>query len=248
MAVNIVLLSSAGEMGAALGGLLVKAGLRVLVPLGGRSESSIKRARQSGLEEAPSLQSAVQYADLVLSILPPSRAVSFAQQIFDAAPTPGGADGKGDPSTRPTYVDCNAIQPSTVVRISELVSPKFRFVSGSIIGNPPRPHDGYEPTIYASSAKENEDALRTFAELCRKGTLKIKTLGGGLDAASALKVLYFRLTSAHPLPIVTHWSPVGQNSYAATTKGFTGLVANNVLCKSLWPHTPEHRLSLRWTD
>jgi 3-hydroxyisobutyrate dehydrogenase-like beta-hydroxyacid dehydrogenase len=185
MAASTILVSSAGEMGAAVGGRFARtARLRVLVPLSGRSEASVSRARQFGLEDSgPSLAAAIQSADVVLSILPPSRAESFAKQIVDAAPT------AKSPDSRPIYVDCNAIQPSTVVRISELVSSKFRFVSGGIIGHAPKPEGGSShPTIYISSAPENDDALRTFEQLGLKADLRIKVLDGGLTAASALKV------------------------------------------------------------
>lgn len=121
--VRTVALISPGEMGSAVGQRLREGGLTVVTSLAGRSKRTQTLATAAGIEDAGSLPAAVGRADVLLSILPPGRALEVA-----------GAVGR-DPG--PLYVDCNAVSPATVRAISAAVGD--RFVDAGIIGGPGAP-------------------------------------------------------------------------------------------------------------
>jgi hypothetical protein len=110
----IVGLVHPGEMGAAIGNLLVDRGHDVVWSSAGRSEATRLRAhrfRDAGLDEA----------EIVLSIVPPHAALDVARSLQ-------GFDG--------IYVDANAISPQRAAEIARLHP---RFVDGGIIGGPDDP-------------------------------------------------------------------------------------------------------------
>ena len=80
-------------------------------------------------------------ADFVLSILPPGDALPLAQRF---APALAASNAK------PVYVDCNAINPTTVERVAAVIAPTgSAFVDAGIIGPPPQ-GQGAGPRFYAS--------------------------------------------------------------------------------------------------
>src|SRR5499433_2152364 len=138
----LVAVIAPGMMGAAVGKRLTDHGLKVLTSLQGRSAETRERAKAAGMVAASDEEIAV--ADFILSILPPGDAVALAQR-FAPALTASNA--------KPVYVDCNAISPKTVERVSAVVSPTGSpFVDAGIIGSPPEPKEGPGPRFYASGA------------------------------------------------------------------------------------------------
>jgi putative dehydrogenase len=125
---------SPGERGAAVGRRLREAGHRVVTTLEGRGERTHARAAGAGIEDVGSLAAAVREADVLLSILPPGRALQLAEAV-----------GR-DPG--PLYVDCNAVSPSTVRAIAATIGE--RFVDAGIIGAPTAPR------FYASGPRAAE--------------------------------------------------------------------------------------------
>lgn len=121
--VRTVALISPGEMGSAVGQRLREGGLTVVTSLAGRSKRTQTLATAAGIEDAGSLAAAVGRADVLLSILPPGRALELAEAV-----------GR-DPG--PLYVDCNAVSPATVRAIAAAVGD--RFVDAGIIGGPGAP-------------------------------------------------------------------------------------------------------------
>jgi L-threonate 2-dehydrogenase len=179
----VVALIAPGNMGAAVGKRLTENGLQVITSLEGRSDASIARAHAAGMTDASHDQIAA--ADLILSIVPPGDALSLAEKL-----APALARG----NRKPAYVECNAVNPKTVIRIEAAVAPTAcPFVDAGIVGGPPKP-GGPSPRIYASGA----EAPR-FAVLNDYG-LDVRVLDGGVGEASAMKM-----------------------SYAGITKGFTAL-------------------------
>ncbi|KAK0212593.1 6-phosphogluconate dehydrogenase C-terminal domain-like protein [Desarmillaria ectypa] len=79
MATTIAVIA-AGAMGSAVSRKLVQRGCTVLTNLEGRSESTRRRARKAGMKEA-TYNSIACEASIVLSILPPSDAFSFAKAL-----------------------------------------------------------------------------------------------------------------------------------------------------------------------
>jgi 3-hydroxyisobutyrate dehydrogenase-like beta-hydroxyacid dehydrogenase len=154
---------SAGEMGAGVGRRLRESGIRVVTTLAGRGERTRERAAAARMEDVGSLAAVVREADVVLSILPPDRALTLAEAV--------GRDAG------PLYVDCNAISPATARAIGAVVGD--RYVDAGIIGAPSAPR------FYASG--------RHAAELTRL-PLDVRSLGGEIGQASALKMCYAALT------------------------------------------------------
>ena len=168
----VIAITSPGAMGAAVGGRLAGHGIKVVTKIIGRSAASRQRAAVYGLTGATDAELA--QADFLLSIVPPKEAFSIAEAL---APALRQADGK------PVYVDCNAISPETALRIGEIVADTgASYVDGGIIGGPPR--DGYTPRLYVSGT----DARRV--EALNQYGLDVRTVEGGIGAASALKLSY----------------------------------------------------------
>ena len=185
----VVAVIAPGMMGSGVGGRLAQNGVEVRTSLAGRSEASAARAKAAGMIDAPDAQVAA--ADIILSIVPPGDALGLAERL---APTLRAAPRK------PIYVDCNALNPGTVLRIARVIEETGApFVDGGIIGGPPAP--GTKGTrIYLSGT-----AAPQVAVLEQYG-LEMPIQPGPIGAASAMKM-----------------------SYAGITKGFTALGAAMML-------------------
>ncbi len=173
-----VAILSPGDMGHAVGRVLLEHGLPVITCLQGRSPRTRSLAAQAGIAQVDSYEELVQQADLLLSILVPAQALTAARQVAEALRRTG-ADL--------LYVDCNAISPETVRRLGQEVEQAgARFVDASIIGPPPR-----EPgatRFYASGPHAAQ-----FAALQPFG-LDVRVIGETVGHASALKMCYAALT------------------------------------------------------
>jgi len=179
----VVALIAPGNMGSAVGKRLTENGLQVLTSLQGRSEESVARARAAGMTDASHDEIAA--AALILSIVQPGDALSLAEKLAPALE-------RGN--RKPAYVECNAVNPKTVIGIEAAIAPTAcPFVAAGIVGGPPKPGSP-GPRFYASGA----EAPR-FAVLNDYG-LDVRVVDGGVGAASAMKM-----------------------SYAGITKGFTAL-------------------------
>lgn len=172
-------LIGAGEMGSAVGGRLAARGADVRTTLAGRSAASAERVRRAGIGTVDDLAAVARSCPLVLSIVPPDRALAVAEGFV-------AAYAAGD---RPSvYVDCNAVAPETVIRVGEVIAAAgIAFVDAGIIGGPPR--EGYDgPTFYASGPH-----VAAFEALSAYG-LNVRELAGPIGRASALKMCYGGLT------------------------------------------------------
>src|SRR5258708_10901856 len=135
----VVAVIAPGIMGAAVGKRLTDHGLKVLTSLQGRSAETRERAQAAGMVAASDEEIAA--TDFILSILPPGDAVALAQRFAGALTAS---------NSKPVYVDCNAVSPSTVERIAAAIAPTgSAFVDAGIIGAPPKPNDS-RPRFYAS--------------------------------------------------------------------------------------------------
>src|SRR4026208_1102649 len=112
-----VALISPGDMGQAVGALLVRGGVRVLTCVEGRSERTRGLARAAGFPELATLECLVREPGLLLSIVPPAQAVAVARDVAGAL----GATG-----SRLTYVDCNAAAPRTARQGAAGLAPPCR--------------------------------------------------------------------------------------------------------------------------
>jgi len=168
----VIAITSPGAMGAAVGGRLTGHGIKVLTKIAGRSAASRARAASYGLTDGTDAELA--RADFLLSIVPPKEALSVAEEFAPALRQAG---------RKPVYVDCNAVSPETSRRIGGIIAETgAAYVDGGIIGGPPR--EGYTPRLYVAGT----DARRV--ETLNQYGLDVRTVEGGVGAASALKLSY----------------------------------------------------------
>jgi putative dehydrogenase len=185
----VVAVIAPGMMGSAVAARLTSCGVRVLTSLTGRSAATDARARAAGMTDASDAE--LMEADFILSIVPPGQALALAERLSTAMRAA---------ARKPTYVDCNAVSPQTVVRIDRVVREAgATFVDGGIIGPPPEA-DSSKTRIYLSGPDAKKVAvLQQFG-------LSTPVQPGPIGAASAMKM-----------------------SYAGITKGFTALGATMML-------------------
>ena len=178
MPVNTVGIMSPGDMGHAVGKVLSESGLDVITCTKGRSLRTRKLAEVAGFRQVASLLDLVSQADLILSIMVPSRAMDFAKEI---APYMNS-------TTSPTfYADCNAISPQTSQSISEVINNSGgAFIDGGIIGGAPTKGD--TPRFYVSGPH-----AAVVMELDGKG-ITVKAIGDKIGQASGIKMCYAALT------------------------------------------------------
>lgn len=178
-----------GMMGSVVARRLTENGIEVRTSLAGRSQATIARAKAAGMVDASDTDLA--RADIILSILPPGDALKLAQRLAPALQAV---------AKKPIYVDCNALDPATVLKVAEVVQQTGApFVDGGIIGPPPEP-DSKNTRIYLSGpGAEKVAVLEQYG-------LSMPIQPGPIGAASAMKM-----------------------SYAGITKGFTALGAAMML-------------------
>jgi 3-hydroxyisobutyrate dehydrogenase-like beta-hydroxyacid dehydrogenase len=183
MGFGTIALQSPGDMGHAVGALLVERGEHVRSCLAGRSTRTRDRAARAGIETAASLQELLDGCDLVLSILPPAAAEAFAD---DCARTLRGS------SRPPLFLDANAVAPATARRMAEsLGAAGVPFADGGLVGAPPAP--GRPATrLYVSGPGSH--ALRALAVEGERGAIDVRALGDAIGAASGLKMTYASIT------------------------------------------------------
>lgn len=169
---------SMGDMGHAVGRTLHAGGHRVLTALDGRSTRTQALAEAAGVEDVGSLSALVTQANLVLSILPPAAALDFAASV--------AAEMKAT-SSRPVFVDCNAIAPGTARSIAEIITgADATFIDGGLIGAPP---GRSAPTrIYVSGPEAGR--LESLA----RPDMRIRAVSAEIGDASGLKMFYAALT------------------------------------------------------
>jgi 3-hydroxyisobutyrate dehydrogenase-like beta-hydroxyacid dehydrogenase len=114
----IVGLLHPGEMGSAVGDVLVRGGHEVLWASAGRSEAT--RGRAEAFTDVETVQELAGRAEVIVSICPPHAALDVATSV---APYAG------------LYVDANAVSPQTAKELAALFP---RYVDGGIVGGPPR--------------------------------------------------------------------------------------------------------------
>ena len=168
-----------GDMGHGCGQAFKESGFRVVSCLDQRSERTKKLAYSSGIEDLKTIDNVIKTSDLVLSILPPGSALEQAETINTTILKH---------KKKITYVDCNAISPKTVEKISNAISSEFcNFIDAGIIGLNPIVEKG-QTRLYVSGP--NTDPVKI---LDGKGFI-IKDLGKDIGKASAMKMIYASAT------------------------------------------------------
>lgn len=170
---------SPGDMGHAIGAVLVQHGLRVLTTLQGRSPRTVALARQAGITDVGDDETLVRETDMLLSVLVPAQAYAFAERMATVMRATGST---------PLFADCNAISPRTALSIEGLLREVgAEVVDVGIIGSPPRAGRS-ETRLYASgSGAERLAALNEYG-------LDVRVIGPQVGRASGLKMCYASLT------------------------------------------------------
>jgi 3-hydroxyisobutyrate dehydrogenase-like beta-hydroxyacid dehydrogenase len=167
-----------GDMGSAVGGALLRAGYRVVTAGNGRSAPSRSLANAAGIEDLGTLDAVVRASQLVLSIVPPAVALTFATSVVQAMQAA---------SVRPVFADCNAVAPATVQAVAHAIEPSGApFVDIGIVGRGPL-LGGERTRFYASGA-----ARAAVLELA-VDALEFVDLGPDVGRASAMKMAYSSL-------------------------------------------------------
>ena len=179
-----------GEMGSAIGDLLVGNGHDVLWASGGRSDET--RARAFAFRDVETVEQLARKSGLVLSVCPPHAALEVARAVRGF----GGL-----------YVDANAVSPATSREIGAL---QPAFVDGGIVGGPPR-----EPgtRLYLSGARAAEVASLfdgTLLETRIVGDASaLKMAYAAWSKGSAALLLAIRDVARHygvEAPLLAEWS------------------------------------------
>ena len=178
MMVNTVAIMSPGDMGHAVGQVLSESGIDVITCTDGRSQRTKNLAEMAGLRQVATLEDMVIQADLVLSIMVPSKAMSFVREIsphFESCKTP-------------TYfADCNAVSPQSALAMAEVINQAGgKFIDGGIIGTAPTKGD--TPRFYVSGPDAS-----VVMELDGRGII-VKAIGNKVGQASGIKMCYAALT------------------------------------------------------
>ena len=172
----IIGLIGLGEMGSEIGRYLVMNDLEVISVYEGRSEISKKRASKYKIRDAGSIEQFCKISDLVISIIPPDKAVETANLYTSYK----NKDGQ-------IYCDLNAISTITAKKIKLLVDQKkIDYVDGAIMGGPPT--ENYSPRIYLSGKLSEK-----LNFLNGKG-IELMVLKGSDFKASATKMVYASIT------------------------------------------------------
>ena len=172
----IIGLIGLGEMGSEIGRYLVMNDLEVISVYEGRSEISKKRASKYKIRDAGSIEQFCKISDLVISIIPPDKAVETANLYTSYK----NKDGQ-------IYCDLNAISTITAKKIKLLLDEKkIDYVDGAIMGGPPT--ENYSPRIYLSGKLSEK-----FNFLNGKG-IELMVLKGSDFKASATKMVYASIT------------------------------------------------------
>ena len=167
-----------GTMGASVAAAYKASGHRVVTDLAERSEMSVRRATERGIEAADDLRSLVRDADIVFSIVPPDRAPAVSERIVKCA---------GKVQDKPLFVEANAIAPQRIRQISRICqNAGLPLLDGGIVGGPPA--EVTRPRLYLSGCRTGD-----LASLDGQA-FDHKVLGAEIGQASMLKMLYAGLT------------------------------------------------------
>ncbi len=176
--IQTVALLGTGDMGHAVGRTLLAHGHTIVTCHAGRGQRSRRLAAEAGIGEVADLDTLMNLADLVLSILPPAAAVEAAERAAEAMRRSGAA---------PAYADCNAVSPATAREIAAIVTGAgSNFIDCGIVGAPPG--RAADPRFYVSGP-----VLGPMLALDGKG-IAVKPVGAEIGRASAVKMCYAALT------------------------------------------------------
>jgi 3-hydroxyisobutyrate dehydrogenase-like beta-hydroxyacid dehydrogenase len=162
-----------GELGAALGKLLLSRGASVVTTLEGRSQRTAQHCLTAGFTTLSSLEEVIRQSDIVISLVPPAAAEDVAEHYFALANlAPANA----------LYLEANSISPNLAISLAHKAANCGRdFVDASIHG--PAKNLAEAGTLYLSGPRA--------AEVARlwEGAMRVRVLGAEPGRASAMKMI-----------------------------------------------------------
>mgnify|MGYP001220918741 FL=1 len=168
-----------GDMGHGIAKVLIENNFEVWTFLKGRSERTKLLAQKAEINDAKNLNFFLDKVELILSIIPPEKAYEQAIII---------ANHKLKKSKKITYVDCNAISPSSSLEMQKLFyAKKIDFIDAGIVGLNPIIEKG-ETRLYVSGPNANK------LDVLNGNGLIVKNLGNQIGQASAFKMIYASAT------------------------------------------------------
>jgi len=162
-------------MGTAIGSELLAAGHSIRTDVSERSQQTGNNAQAAGFQLAENLTAAIDRVDLIISLVPPGKAVNLARRIAAVleAATP--------PRQAPIYLDLNSISPATMREVAEIVScARARCIDGAIHGQAMWLR---KKSVLLLSGPGADDLRLVFEEI-----MPIRTLGDDVGVASSLKM------------------------------------------------------------
>src|SRR6516162_3223298 len=184
--VNRVGILYPGDLGAALGHAITKAGGTVVTCLAGRSAATISRAEAASFRTVSSLEEVAQVSDIVVSVIPASSAIEVARSF--AASLANCDDRRGE---QLIFVDANSVAPRTKREIGDLLRTRgVRYVDGAFFG--PASRIGQE-TVLALSGSAAVDIAPMLGQ-----AMEVRVLGAEEGQASALKMAMAIMTKGIP--------------------------------------------------
>lgn len=170
-----------GDLGAALAGLLQRAGNRVVTTCQGRSSVTGQRSVAAGVEILPTLDDVVRQSDLVFSIVLPAAAIDVARQYVERD------------YLRPAnslFVDANSISVETIAEIEHLgqVENPTYVVDAAIHGGAQRLAE--LGVMYVSGP------LADRVEAVCRDVLRVRRLGDQVGSATRMKLLIAGLSKS----------------------------------------------------
>ena len=136
----------------------------------GRSDDTRARAEAAGLDDVGPLAALVAESAIIVSVCPPGAALDLAHTVAAA-----GFNG--------TYLDANAVSPSTARSIADVFDGQVTFIDGGIIGPPPTQPGTTRMYVSGSTAS-------AAGELFAGSDLEVRVVDGGPGAASAVKMCF----------------------------------------------------------
>jgi len=168
-----------GDMGHGIAKVLIENNFEVWTFLKGRSERTKLLAQKAEINDAKNLNFFLDKVEIILSIIPPEKAYEQAIII---------ANHKLKKSKKITYVDCNAISPSSSLEMQKLFyAKKIDFIDAGIVGLNPIIEKG-ETRLYVSGPNANK------LDVLNGNGLIVKNLGNQIGQASAFKMIYASAT------------------------------------------------------
>ncbi|GIZ39826.1 hypothetical protein CKM354_000319400 [Cercospora kikuchii] len=184
---------SIGDMGLGIAKMLIAHGFNVITNATGRSEATRNRAQQNSIEIVSDDITLANQTDYILSIVPPSEALSTATRVVAAISSP-----EFQKRTHPLYfIDLNATSPARARHIASLFdqTSSSRVIDGGIIGAPPKlKEDGTwtRPSIPLSGPHSLHDAPQHGAALA--SVLNARHVNDTIGTATGLKMCFASLS------------------------------------------------------